>query len=525
MTVQPGCRSEIVFGPFRLDLGGRKLCRDGKGVQLGTRSLDILCVLVESQGNLVTKDDLMAQVWRGLVVEENTIQVHVSALRKALGEGVSGQRYILTVPGQGYRFIGEAAQQQIAEMMPPDGASAPMLPDKPSIAVLPFQNMSGEPEQDYFADGVVEDITTALTRFPSLFVIARNSSFTYKDRAVDVRQVSRELGVRYLLEGSVRKAAKRIRITAQLIDATTGVHLWADHFDGDLTEIFDLQNEIAASVVGAMVPKLELAEIERVKCKPTENLHAYDYYLRGLASFHRQRREANADALQQFYKAIEFDPDFASAHGMAARCYVQRQNNGWMMDRVGEKSETARLAWRAAELGRDDAFTLCIAALALASVVQEVEAGAALIDRALDLNPNLAIAWSCSAWIRGWLGEPELAIEHAARGMRLSPVDPRLYVMEAATAHAHLLAGRYDTAVSWAERALRQQAYYQPTIRILAASHALAGRLEQAQTTMARMRGLDPELRISELMDFVPLRRPDDRARFFGALRKAGLPE
>jgi adenylate cyclase len=224
------------------------------------------------------------------------------------------------------------------------------LPDKPSIAALPFQNMSGDPEQEYFADGMVEDIITALSRFRQLFVIARNSSFVYKGRAVDVKQVSRDLGVRYVLEGSVRKAASRIRITAQLIDASTGVHLWAERFDGGLEDIFDLQDQVTARVVGEIAPKLELAEIERAKRKPTESLDAYNYFLRGMANVHQWTRVANDEALRLFYKATELDPEFAAAYGMAAWCYIWRKLNGWATDRAKESSEGARLARRAVEL-------------------------------------------------------------------------------------------------------------------------------------------------------------------------------
>jgi adenylate cyclase len=226
------------------------------------------------------------------------------------------------------------------------------LPDKPSIAVLPFQNLSGDPEQEYFTDGMVEDITTALSRMRWLFVIARASSFTYKGRAVDVKQVARELGVRYVLEGSVRKAANRVRIAGQLIDGSTGAHLWADRFEGALEDIFDLQDQVTASVVGAIAPKLEQAEIERAKRKPTESLDAYDYYLRGMASFYQWTTDGISDALRMFYRAIELDPDFASAHGRAARCYAVRKSNGWMTDREQEIAETARLARRWAGMMR-----------------------------------------------------------------------------------------------------------------------------------------------------------------------------
>jgi TolB-like protein len=238
-------------------------------------------------------------------------------------------------------------------------ATPPELPNKPSIAVLPFQNMSGDPEQEYFAEGMVEEIITALSRMRWLFVIARNSSFTYKGHSVDVKQVGRELGIRYVLEGSVRKAEKRVRITGQLIDAATGTHLWADRFDGELQNVFDLQDQITMSVVGAIAPKLEQAEIERAKHKPTESLNAYDCFLRGMASLHQSNRKANSEALHLYYKAIELDPDFASAHAMAAYCYAWRKANGWMEDRERETAEAVRLASRAAQLGKDDAVALC----------------------------------------------------------------------------------------------------------------------------------------------------------------------
>jgi len=399
------------------------------------------------------------------------------------------------------------------------------LPDKPSIAVLPFENMSGDPEQDYFADGMVDDIITALSRMRWLFVIARNSSFTYKGRAVDVKQVGRELGVRYVLEGSVRKAGDKVRITGQLIDTSTGGHLWADRFDGGLADIFDLQDQVTASVVGAIAPKLEQAEIERAKRKPTENLDAYDYYLRGLAGVHRWTREANDEALKMLYRAIELDPDFASAYGMAARCYASRKAAGWVTDRAKEISEAARLARRAAELGGDDAVALWTAGMALGYVVGDLDDGAAFTDRALALNPNLATAWLFSGWVKVWIGEPEVAIERLARAMRLSPQDPLFFQMQAATAAAHFFAGRYDEASTWAEAAVRDQRSFLLVLCTAAASNAFAGRTVEAGKAMARLRQLDPELRLSSLKDLLTLRRPEDIAKWEEGLRKAGLPE
>jgi tetratricopeptide (TPR) repeat protein len=331
--------------------------------------------------------------------------------------------------------------------------------------------------------------------------------------------------VRYVLEGSVRKAANRVRITGQLIDATTGTHLWANRFDGALEDIFDLQDQVTASVVGAIAPKLEHAEIERAKQKPTESLDAYDYYLRGMASYYRRTREAINEALPQFYKAIEIDPDFASAHGMAAWCYAWRKINGWMADRGQEIAETARLARRAAELGPDDAVALSRGAHALAFVVGDLAAAATFVDRALMLNPNLAGAWYASGWVKVWLGEPDEAIKHFAFAMRLSPLDPHSIGMQVGTAFAHFIASRYDEASSWAEKALWEQTNYLSSSFIAAASHALAGRLPEARKAMTRLRELDPALRVTGVADWAPFRRPEDLARLEDGLRRAGLPE
>jgi TolB-like protein len=396
------------------------------------------------------------------------------------------------------------------------------LPAKPSIAVLPFQNMSGDPEQEYFADGMVEEIITGLSRIRWLFVIARNSTFTYKGRAVDVKQVGRELGVRYVLEGSVRKGANRVRITAQLIDSSTGAHLWADRFEGTLDDIFDLQDQVTTSVLGAIAPKLEQAEIERAKRKPTESLDAYDFFLRGMASFYRGTSQS--EALRLFHKAIELDPEFASAYGMAAWCYVQRKNWGKMSDPPEEIAEAAWLSQQAVELGQDNAVALCSGGFALAQMVGSLETGAALIDRALVLDPNLAAAWFVSGWVRVYLGQPEAAIESFARAMRLNPLDPLLFVMQTGTAAAHFLAGRYHDASSWAEQSVRQNPNYLPALRMTAASHALAGRLAQARKAMARVREIDPAVRITNLTHLVPFRRPEDFARYAEGLRIAGLP-
>jgi tetratricopeptide (TPR) repeat protein len=373
---------------------------------------------------------------------------------------------------------------------------------------------------------MVEEIITALSRFKQLFVIARNSSFTYKGRAVDVKQVSRELGVRYLLEGSVRKAENRVRITGQLLDATTAAHLWADRFDGALDGIFDLQDSITASVVGAIIPMLEQAEIERAKHKPTQFLDAYDYYLRAMAIPFGDTKKTNDEALRLYNKALELDPEFALASGRAAYCYVYRKMNHWMGDPQQEMIDAARLVRHALDIGRDEAVALSSASGALAYVLGDLDNAAAFVSRALVLNPNLAMAWGLSGYMNVCLGDHETAIKHSARAMRLSPLDPRLWQWAFNTALGHFFADRYDQATSWAQSALRDQPNHAGLIRVIAGSHALTGRVEEAQKAIASLRKLDPTIFVSNLKDVMaPLRRPQDRAKFEESLRKAGLPE
>jgi tetratricopeptide (TPR) repeat protein len=337
--------------------------------------------------------------------------------------------------------------------------------------------------------------------------------------------VGRELGVRYVLEGSVRKAANRLRIIGQLIDASTGAHIWADRFDGAMEDVFELQDQVAVSVVGAIAPKMEQAEIERTRHKPTENLDAYDYYLQGKACVHQATKSAYEDALRLFYKGVELDRDFAAAYGMAAWCYAWRMMNGWMADRAKEVAETARLARHAVDLGRDDAVALSMGGFALASVMGEVEDGAAFLDQALILNPNLAAGWLLSGLVNGWLGRPEVEIERATRAVRLSPLDPLTSLAFCIIGAGHLLVGRYDEASSWAEKGLWQQPNYAGAARVAAASHALAGRLDQAQKAAARLRQIDPKFRVSNFRRMFPFRRSEDIARFEEGLLRAGLAE
>jgi len=486
-----------------------------------------------------------------IIIEENDIfgdGVNIAVRLEGIAEpgGISisddARRQIRGKVDVTFEDLGSQSLKNIAEPMRvwrvPYGRAVPAvptrlrvddglaLPDKPSIAVLPFTNLSSDPEQEYFADGMVDDIITALSHFKALFVIARNSSFTYKGRAVDVKQVGRELGVRYVLEGSVRKAANRVRITGQLVDTATGAHLWADRFDGGLGDVFDLQDRVTESVVGAIAPAVEKAEIERAKRKPTESLDAYALYLRGLARFYQYgSRQVNAEALRLFNSAIELDPDFASAYGGAASCHVIAKINGWISDTANEIAEVTRLAQRAVELGKDDASALAASGWALAYVVRDLEVGAALIDRALVLNSNSAEAWHWGGWVKTFLGEHEAAIERFARALRLSPFDPRVIGMRVGTAFAHFLLGRYAEAASWAAMVLQDNPDHQPGLRVAAASNAMAGRLEQAHKAMARLRLLNPTLRVSTLKAVLGPWPAEDLSRYEDGLRRAGLPE
>jgi TolB-like protein len=519
-------RVKFVFEDCLLDRERRELTRAGSAVALGPQVFDLLVHLLGNRDRVVSKDDLMDSVWNGRIVSESTLASHMNAVRQAIGDNGQEQRLIKTIARKGFRFVGEVSEvsSQGADAAQPPAAPVLVLPDRPSIAVLPFVNLSGDPEQDYFADGIVEEIITALSRIGWLFVIARNSSFTYKGRVIDVKQVGREMGVRYVLEGSVRKAANRLRMTGQLVDATTGGHLWADRYEGAVDDIFELQDRFTESVVGAIAHELERAEIERAKRKPTESLDAYDYYLRGMASFHAGTPAAIDQALAHFHTAITLDPDYASAYGMAAWCLFWRRLNGWTADPAKDTAEGVLLARRAVDFGKNDAVALTRGGHALAHFARDIDIGVDFLDKALVLNPNLAAAWFLSGFLRTWRGEPDEAIKRFEHAMRLSPLDTEMFRMQTGIAMAHLLAKRFDPACVWAEKAYRAVPMVLSAAAI-AASCALAGRMDEAQRAMRDVRKLDPALRLAKLDAWIPFQRPADAALFADGLRKAGLPE
>jgi TolB-like protein/class 3 adenylate cyclase len=412
-----------------------------------------------------------------------------------------------------------------AARQPIGPAAALPLPDKPSIAVLPFQNMSGDPEQEYFADGMVEEITTAISRLPWLFVIARNSSFTYKGKAVDVKQVARELGVRYVLEGSVRKSGQRVGITGQLIDAITGNHIWADRFEGALDDIFDLQDLVASSVVGAIEPRLRLSEMERATRKPTGSLDAYDFYLRALAHFYRWTEEGLGEAVALLRHALAIDASYASAAALVGWCRVMQRSQGWGALSDDDVAEGVPLARQALEAGRDDADTMSQAAYTLFIFAGETAMSIAVLDRARALNPNAAGAWMISGFIHALRNQPEGAIEAFDRALDLSPFDPLGYLIAAALGSAHLAARRFEEAIKWADRALHDQPRVAAAMRVKICANAHLGRLDEAHAELARLLAIDPRLTIARVCALGASYSPEYLKLYVAGLRLAGLPE
>lgn len=519
------------FGDYCLDTGLRELRREDRLVSVSPQVFDLLAYLIANRDRVLTKDDLIEAIWQGRIVSDAALTTRLNVARGAIGDSGEEQRLIKTLPRKGFRFIAEVREELGATnggLHPLSGAAsrpALALPDKPSIAVLPFTNLSGDPEQEYFADGIVEDIIAGLSRLRWLFVIARNSSFVYKGKNVDIKQIGRELGVRYVLEGSVRKSANQLRITSQLADTATGASLYANRFDGMLVEVFELQDRVTESVVGAIAPQVEQAEIGRAQRK-TENLDAYDYYLRGLAPFYEFTRDGTDKALAAWQRSVELDPDFALAYGMSALVHFRRKSFSWFTDPEDERVQCARLARHAIRSGQGDAVALGHAGLSIAYVGWELEEGAASTERAVRLNPNLASTQYASGWTKVWLGEPDAGIAHFEQAIRLSPTDPLLMVMHTGIAQAQFFAGRYDEASARADAFLSGHPNRTPILRIGAASHAAAGRLDKARELIVRLRQQDPSLRLSSLNTVLgPYRDQDFLARYEDALRKAGLPE
>ncbi len=520
---------------------GRVVKRTGDGALVEFRSVvDVVRCAIEVQNAMVERNaglpperriELRIGIHLGDVVEESDGDL--------MGDGVNiAARLDLLVSDLGetrLKNIAEpmrvyALQVGVAANAKPAAAAAaaalaPALPDKPSIAVLPFTNMSGDPEQEYFVDGMVEDIITALSHFNQLFVIARNSSFTYKGRAVDVRQVARELGVRFVLEGSVRKSGNRLRITGQLIDAATGGHLWADRFDGGLEDVFDLQDKITGKVVGAIEPTLRKAEIERARRKPVENLDAYDLYLRALPHVYAVRPDENLVGFGLLGKSIDLAPNYALALAHAAWCLVQRATRGWPPAGADDVATATALARRAAAAGNDDAVALALAGFVLVAVGRDYGAGLDAARRAVEQNPGSGFVNLMAGTALFWGGDLENGLILLKRAMTLGPLDPRFFMNLAMVGAAELCLGRTERAIGLAQRSAALNPNWDSAYWLLAAACARHDRMDEARAALARFLSLWPGATVTTLRKRLPFRSGPSLDMILDGLRKAGLPE
>ena len=507
----PAIADVFLFEGFCLDRCGLSR-RDQNGapipITIGSRALEILHTLVERSGDLVSRDEMMAAVWPGTVVEGSNLPVQIAALRRILDEGRPDASCIQTIPGRGYRFT--AGVTRVSEE-----AGLP-LPDKPSIAVLPFANLSGDPEQEYFADGMVEEIITALSRIRWLFVIARNSSLTYKGQVVDVKRVGRELGVRYVLEGSVRKAASRVRITAQLIDTGTGAHLWADRFDGSLEEVFKLQDEVASGVAGVIEPALQATEAARSASRPTAQLTAYDLYLRALAHSLSYEKDQLTRALELLAQAIGRDPHYGPALALAGHCHQRFAVMSWTADSEGVRHISVDFARQALRFSPDEPDVLALAGFTLGYFAEDINVAIGLIDRCLTLNPSSARGWYWSGLLRVFAGQPDLALEHFSVYLRLNPRDrPAPYLNS--IGEAYFFSRRFDEAAANLLASVERAPGFPITYRVLASCLVHMGRLDDARQIIARLRAVTHAV----LESATRYRNPELRELFLSGLRVA----
>ena len=513
-------RGELNFGSFRLDLRNRTLTSNGAPIPLKAKAFDILSILASAQGEAVSKNEIMDKVWPGLAVEENNIEVQISALRKALGEERGRPIHLFTLPGRGYQLVGVQPSTVLVASQP-IAVDQRMLADRPSIAVLPFQNMSRDPDQEYFADGIVEDIITGLSRIKWLLVIARNSSFVYKGKAVDARNVGSELGVRYLLQGSVRKAGDRFRITAQLIEAETGIQAWTERYDRQSSDIFAVQDEIAMNVVGAIEPGLRGIELDRIKRKRPENLDAYDLVLQALPFIYKLMPEGSAPAIPLLQKALQLEPDYSFAHSALAWCFHIRFSRGGLHD--ADRQSSIHHARAAVAGANNDATTLAIAAFVIWFDQHDITTAFDLFDRALEISNSNLIALCASAVALAWTGKSELAIERARRALKISPFDPLNYLSYQGLAGANFNLKQYDESCMAARRAVELNPGFSVPYAYLTAALVRLDRVEEARTAARSLLKLHPTFTVDRFSVTVGV-TPQVFSAFAEAWREAGLP-
>jgi TolB-like protein len=515
-----------LFEEYAFDTDRRELHRGADVVSIAPQVFDLLEYLIRNRERVVSKDDLINAIWNGRSVSDAALTTRLNIARSVIGDTGEEQRLIKTLPRKGFRFGGTVREVEgrgctavpDSPVEPPKSTLA--LPDKPSIAVLPFSNMSGDPDQDYFADGMVDEITTALSRFKSLFVIARNSSFTYKGRAVDIKQVGRELGVRYVLEGSVRKAAGKVRITGQLIDAASGAHLWADRFEGDLSDVFALQDEVTVNVVSAIQPKLLQSKMDLAAHRPND-LSAYDLCLRA-QHLQSWTRDGSAESLRLASRALEIDPRSSFAATLAGECHLRNVRLGWAADPKSEIAEGFRLLRLALSIDGNATLALSLLGNATASFSDDYDTAREMVDRAVALNPNSSRVWEQRGFAYLMAGQPEEAIRSFERRIRLSPFDPLLFSTLAGMSVAFIGLRRFDEAISAGKKAVRQNPLYPFAYRCLASALAHLGRDAEAREAVAGLLELEPDFRISVRVT----RGGASRLQLYiDGLRKAGLPD
>jgi adenylate cyclase len=529
-----GSADSVLLEGFRLDRRGGCLFRVGPGgvatpVALGSRAISLLSLLVGRQGELVSKDVIMEAVWPGRIVEETNLNVQVAKLRQVLDRYPKHGSCIQTISGRGYCFVGTVRQAETHATIAPTAVASlqrrltPLaLPDRPSIAVLPFANMSSDPEQEYFADGIAEEIITAMSRYPSLFVIARSSCFTYKGRTVEARQVGRELGVRYVLEGALRKVGSRVRITAQLVEAETSTDLWAERYDRDLADIFAVQDEITQAVTIAIAPAIADAELRRAMRRPPESLDAWAAYQRGLWHFSKATPNDNSLAEKFFQQAIDLDPNFSG--GYRGLAFTQNQTgDSWRSLLEGMHSIEA-LARRAVALDPADAEARSCLGMALYNRA-DYEGALAEVERALVTSPNLAIAHGIIGATLVFSGCLKRGIAALERNLRLDPRDPQLAIRMNQIALAHYFLRQYEKTVEVAKRTIRSYPDYPHIHRWLAAALGQLGRTDEARGALEKAISTAPGAFEMFVRHRVPWMRPEDHAHMLEGLRKAGMPE
>src|SRR4051812_36025680 len=474
--------NEIRFGRFALDLVGRRLVCAGQSVKLSSRSLDILCELAAASGQVVSKDRLMEKIWPGRVVEENAIQVHVSALRKALESGSDGQSYVVTVPGRGYRLVA------IESSAPPSAQpiSAAMAARGTSVAVLRFANLSGDSSQDYFADGIVEDIITGLSRITGLSVVGGTSSLLFDAGATDLASIGRKLGCRYLVQGSVRKADNRIRITARLVESDIGAALWAERYDRRFDDIFEVQDAIAMSLIGALEPNLRKVEINRVRRERPNNLDAYDLFLRALSSMRTTMPTGAGEAIPLLEKALELEPDYAAAQAQLARCFQIRFSRRGL----NEADRVTAVRYARAATRSDDATALGAAGLVIWFADPDFATAFEVFDRALSISSSNVVALGNSAFAHAFMGDGKIALQLAQRALEVSPFDTLIAHMAIAVTELH--AGRFDEALKAAARAVEANSSFSVPQVLKTIALFRLGRIEEAKSAAERVLSLDP---------------------------------